>query len=80
MYYAYVIKSLKDGRLYKGITDNLDRRIERHNLGENKSTKGFIPWKLYYYEIFDTRIEARSRERFFKSGYGREFLTKIKEE
>ncbi len=74
MYYVYVVKSEKDGRLYKGLTDNLEKRLKQHNLGQNKSTKGFMPWKMVYYEEFQTREEARIREKYFKSGKGREFL------
>ncbi|WP_026452575.1 GIY-YIG nuclease family protein [Aequorivita capsosiphonis] len=74
MYYVYILNSQKDGRLYKGLTDNLEKRVHQHNLGQNKSTKGFLPWSLAYYEEFQTRIETRAREKYFKSGEGREFL------
>ncbi|MEK6151791.1 GIY-YIG nuclease family protein [Flavobacteriaceae bacterium 3-367] len=74
MYYVYVLKSGKDGRLYKGLTDTLEKRMKQHNLGQNRSTKGFCPWELVYYEEFRTRKEARAREKYFKSGAGREFL------
>ncbi len=78
MFYAYVLKSKIDGRLYKGMTGNLEKRLAQHNSGENKSTKGFMPWLLYHYESFETRPEARTREKFFKSGVGREFLSRLK--
>ncbi len=74
MYYVYVLRSRKDGRLYKGMADDLQRRLKQHNGGQNRSTKGFLPWDLAYYERFQTRAEARSREKYFKSGIGREFL------
>jgi putative endonuclease len=77
MYKVYVIQSEVDGRLYKGITDSLDRRLKEHNKGKTKSTKGFIPWKLVYFEEMPNRKEAREREKYFKSGSGREFLKKI---
>ena len=77
MYYVYVLRSLKDGRLYKGFTLDLDRRIIEHNSGKTKSTKGYLPWKLVYYEEVKTRIEAREREKYFKSGMGREYLKNI---
>ena len=38
MYYAYVLKSELDNRLYKGLTNNLERRIYEHNQGKHKST------------------------------------------
>ena len=74
MFYVYVLRSELDGRLYKGLTDNLVKRVKQHNNGENKSTKGFLPWTLVHHEAFITREEARKREKYFKSGAGREFL------
>lgn len=73
-YYAYVLESEIDGRFYKGHTSRLKERIIEHNSGKTKSTKGYRPWKLVYHEIFDTEIEAIAREKFLKSGAGREFL------
>jgi putative endonuclease len=40
MYYVYVLKSEKDGRLYKGLTSDLEKRLLQHNAGITKSTKG----------------------------------------
>ncbi len=77
MYYVYVLESEVDGRLYKGLTQDLKRRLNQHNKGANKSTKGFLPWKIVYSEVFETRIEARSHEKYLKSGIGREFLKRI---
>jgi putative endonuclease len=73
-YYAYVLKSEIDGRLYKGFTLNLDKRIQQHNAGMTKSTKGFRPWKLVFFETFFDKKEAIEREKYFKSGFGREYL------
>jgi len=73
-WYVYVLKSDKNGDLYKGLTNNLKRRLFEHNKGKNRSTRANTPWRLIYFERFATRIEARNREKFFKSGSGREFL------
>ncbi|MFV8354846.1 GIY-YIG nuclease family protein [Flavobacterium sp. XS1P32] len=73
-YFVYVLQSEIDVRLYKGQTSNIDKRIIEHNTGKTKSTKGFKPWKLVYLEIFDSRSEAVLREKYFKTGSGREFL------
>ncbi len=77
MYYVYVIRSEVDSRLYKGITNNLERRIKEHNIGKNNSTKGYKPWRLFYFEKVNTREKARNREIYFKSGIGRDFINKI---
>lgn len=76
-YFVYVLKSEIDGRLYKGQTCDDDKRIIQHNLGKTKSTKGFIPWKLVYSESFETRESALLREKYFKTGSGREFLNDL---
>ena len=74
MYIVYVIKSKVDGRLYKGMTEDLAKRINEHNSGGQKSTKGYLPWDLVYKKEFATRNEARAFEKYLKSGIGREYL------
>lgn len=77
MYYVYVLYSLKFNRTYTGMTKDLDRRIIEHNKGQNKSTKAYFPWVLIHKEEFDSRIEARRREKFLKSGNGRGYIKSI---
>ena len=74
VYYIYAIKSIVGNRIYVGFTNNLEKRIKEHNQGKTKSTKGFRPWSLIHYETSQTRIEARNREKYLKSGCGKEFL------
>ena len=76
-YYVYVIQSKLDGRLYKGYTKRLQERIKEHNDGKTKSTKGYRPWRLVYTEEFDNLTDALKREKFLKTGIGREFLKHI---
>ena len=77
MFHVYVLQSQIDGRLYKGLTQNINQRLDQHNKGKTKSTKAFRPWKLLYYESFNSREEARKREKYLKSGIGRELINKI---
>ena len=77
MQYVYVLKSGKDSKLYYGFTDNLDRRLSQHNNGEVKSTKSRMPFELVYVEIVKSEIEARQKEKYFKSGFGRKFIKNI---
>ncbi len=77
MYFVYAIQSKIDNRLYVGFTDNLDRRFSEHNSGRTKSTKAYIPWELVYFESIENRIDARNREKYFKSGCGKEHLKRI---
>lgn len=72
--WVYVLKSLKDGFLYIGISENPERRLLEHNLGMTKSTKSRKPFRIIYTEKVIDRIEARKREKYLKSGFGREFL------
>ena len=77
--FVYIIKN-QAGILYKGITKDIDRRIDIHNNGSNRWTTGKGPWKLVYCEEVSSRGEAMKREKFLKSGKGREFLKKILED
>jgi putative endonuclease len=51
--------------------------LKEHNFGKTKSTKGFIPWKLIYQEQIGARSDARKREKYLKSGVGKEFLKSL---
>jgi len=63
---------VKDGTFYTGMTDNLERRIEEHNAGIMKYTSGHGSWILVHSESCLSRTEARAREKYWKSGIGRE--------
>lgn len=62
MFYLYILKSLKDGKLYIGSTNNLKRRFSEHNDGLVISTKGRRPFDIRYYEAFKNEGDARHRE------------------
>src|SRR6188472_3694833 len=74
MYTVYALKSISRTYIYVGLTDNLTRRFNQHQEGKNKTTKPYRPFRLILSEPFETRIEARSREIYLKSGIGKEFL------
>ena len=62
MNYTYIVECA-DGSLYCGWTNDLDKRIKDHNAGKGaKYTKTRLPVKLVYFEEFDTKEEAMSRE------------------
>ena len=75
--FVYAIKSEVDGRIYVGIAEDVSKRLQQHNYGMSKSTKGFRPWELLYQELCDDRVEARKREKYLKSGIGKQFLKSI---
>ena len=77
MFFVYAIKSEKDGRIYVGMSADVEVRLKEHNAGKTKSTKRFKPWRLIYKEEVIYRIEARKREIYLKSGIGKEFLKSL---
>ena len=62
MNYTYIVECA-DGSLYCGWTNDLEKRIKDHNAGKGaKYTTTRLPVKLVYFEEFDTKEEAMSRE------------------
>lgn len=76
MYYAYILLSQRDGTYYYGSAENLLTRLDTHNRGKVRYTKGHIPYILHYSEEFPSRAEAVGRENFFKSIAGYRWLRK----
>lgn len=68
------MRSRKDNNIYIGITADVERRLKQHNSGKNLSTKYRTPFDLIYCEKAEDRVEARKREKYFKSGIGREWI------
>lgn len=69
MFYTYILKSKKNGRLYVGSTDNLKRRFSEHNKGRDNK-----PFETMFYEAYTSYDLAHKSEKFYKTGYGREVL------
>lgn len=75
-YYVYVLRSSKFERNYVGFTKNLSKRFRQHFAGKNKSTKPYLPWVVLFFETFLPKEEALKREKFLKTGKGREYIKK----
>lgn len=75
IYYTYVLESFHDGKLYVGWTNNLKQRLTKHNGGKVVSTKARLPLRLIYFEGCLSQDAAIKREKYFKTGFGRRFLT-----
>lgn len=73
-YTVYVLKSRKDYKRYIGTTQNLGRRVLEHNRGKVTSTAKRKPFEILYIEKYPTKLEAERREKYFKTGAGREWL------
>jgi putative endonuclease len=60
--FAYMVECA-DGSVYCGYTNDLSKRIKAHNSGKGaKYTRSRLPVRLIYFEEFDTKEEAMSRE------------------
>ncbi len=73
----YIIKSLVNGELYVGICKDLTNRLREHEQGKNRYTKGLRPWKLVHREEYPDWQTARTQEKYYKSGIGKEQLKGI---
>ena len=75
MWYVYALQSLKNKKIYIGVTEDLRQRFKEHNSGRGgKYTKDNRPFKLIFYEAYINKLDATKSEKFFKTGYGREVL------
>ena len=72
MHYVYVLKSLKDFKLYIGYTNDIVMRLKKHNDGKVQSTKNRRPLAIVYCEVYRTEAEAREREKQLKH-YGKAY-------
>ncbi len=61
MHYTYILKSKIKDTFYIGSCEDLVKRLERHNLGNSRSTKAYIPWEVVYFEEYPTKSEAIKR-------------------
>jgi putative endonuclease len=72
MFNIYFLKSLKNGKVYVGLTERDPKlRLQEHNQGVSSWTKDNRPLVLLYYESYYCKKDATGRELFYKSGFGR---------
>lgn len=66
-WFVYILEC-KDKTLYTGITNNLEKRIEQHNHGQEaaKYTRARRPVKCVYQEVQENRSKATKREMAIK--------------
>jgi putative endonuclease len=70
-FYVYILFSNKDKGFYIGYTKDLKNRLTLHSKGQVYSTRNRLPVTLIHYEYFINEHDAKSREKYLKSGYGR---------
>jgi len=77
MHYVYFLQSLKNGRYYVGITNDVARRFSEHNSGIVRSTAPHKPWGLKRVEKYANISQAAQRERFIKAKHSRKIIERI---
>jgi len=73
-HYVYVLENKESGFIYVGQTEDLVLRHKKHNKGEVKSTKPYIPLVLIYYEAYSSKKDALKREKYLKTTKGKTTL------
>ena len=73
-FYVYVLKSIDFERNYVGFSRDVVSRLKEHNSGKTSSTRPYKPWKILFFGKFSTKAEALKREKFLKSGQGRDYV------
>lgn len=72
MYFVYFIQSLKNKKVYVGLTEKSPSiRLNEHNAGSNAWSRNNKPFRLIYYEKYSCKEDAKAREIFYKSGFGK---------
>lgn len=62
--------------MYTGCTNDLKARIKLHNNGKVSATRLRCPLALIYYEAYLNRFDAFAREKWLKTGWGRNYIKK----
>ena len=71
---VYILYSNTSSRYYVGQTTDINKRLERHNLGKVPSTKSAVPWKLVLQLEVKNRSEALMLERKIKKRGAKRFI------
>ena len=62
--------------MYVGMTNDLRKRFALHNQGKVFSTKPRVPFVLDYYEAHHNQHDAATREKFLKTGWGKNWIAR----
>lgn len=74
MYYVYVLKSKKDKLFYTGFTDDLRKRLKKHNEGQVTATKNRRPFEIVYFEGGLSKKDSLRREAYLKTAWGKRYV------
>jgi len=76
-YFVYILFSDSLNRYYIGSTKDIVRRIEAHLWNHKGFTSKAKDWQLRYQEVFETKIEALTREKHIKRWKSRKMIEKL---
>ncbi len=73
-FFAYILFSESTDKYYVGSTQDIHKRLDRHNKKQMIATKAGVPWTIVWFEIFYTRAEAYSKEMDIKKKKSRKYI------
>ena len=77
MYHVYILYSQSHQKTYVGFTSDLEERLKSHNYYSKKGwTIRYRLWIVIYTEMYNDKKSAMAREKYFKTGAGRDFIQK----
>ncbi len=74
---TYIIESKNLNKFYIGYTEDIDKRLIKHNSGGSRWTRKGAPWKVIYAKEFEAKGEAIKYEHFLKNLKNKVFLKQI---
>lgn len=77
MAYVYILQSIKNNSYYIGSTENIEKRFKQHNSGYVKSTKIKRPYKLVFYQEYESIDKARIIEMKIKKWKRKDYIDRI---
>ena len=76
-YYIYILFSASKDKFYVGASEDINKRLVRHNAGATPSTKSGRPWKIVYSEEYDNKSDAICRELKIKKMKSRKYIEQL---
>ena len=76
-YHVYMLSDVATStNHYVGMTEDIEKRLAKHNAGQVPHTSKFAPWIIDAAIAVRTKLIAAQLERYLKSGSGRAFANK----
>ena len=76
-YFTYILYSDTSEKYYIGSSEDVIRRLERHNAGATPSTKSGRPWKIVWTQQHDCKTDALKQENYIKRMKSRAYIMRL---